>query len=280
MANSAEPAHRGHRPGAARAAATGSSEREPTRSDPPSPRPARPRAARRPRVHELRWNNPKLHTPDRRKVWLACDDHRESLVDFLAARSSCARSPRTSCPLRPARASVARTHVERAIRPTESRVSVALLRDRDRAVGDCSAADGGHRAGGLEEELVVDAVAGALGHHRQAPLVGDLLVGRRRRAGRARRSDSSRANRQLRTWPSAVSRTRSQSPQNGRVTEAMTPTVAGPPSTRKVSAGALPRCSGSGVRVNSRLQRGEDLLGGDHRRRGTSRAGRPAASAR
>ena len=29
----------------------------------------------------------------------------------------------------------------------------------------------------------------------------------------ARRSDSSRANRQLRTWPSAVSRTRSQSPQ-------------------------------------------------------------------
>ena len=42
-----------------------------------------------------------------------------------------------------------------------------------------------------------------------------------------RRSDSSRANRQLRTWPSAVSRTRSQSPQNGRVTDAMTPTVAG-----------------------------------------------------
>ena len=40
-----------------------------------------------PAVHELRWNNPKLHTPDRRKVWLACDEHRQSLSDFLAARN-------------------------------------------------------------------------------------------------------------------------------------------------------------------------------------------------
>ena len=39
-----------------------------------------------PAVHELRWNNPKLHTPDRRKVWLACDEHRQSLADFLSAR--------------------------------------------------------------------------------------------------------------------------------------------------------------------------------------------------
>ncbi|MCD6639648.1 MAG: acetone carboxylase [Nocardioides sp.] len=35
---------------------------------------------------ELRWNNPRIHTPDRRKVWLACDEHRESLSDFLGAR--------------------------------------------------------------------------------------------------------------------------------------------------------------------------------------------------
>ena len=35
---------------------------------------------------ELLWNNPKLHTPDRRKVWLACDEHRQSLADFLSAR--------------------------------------------------------------------------------------------------------------------------------------------------------------------------------------------------
>lgn len=34
----------------------------------------------------LKWNNPKLHTPDRRKTWLACDQHRESLQDFLNLR--------------------------------------------------------------------------------------------------------------------------------------------------------------------------------------------------
>jgi hypothetical protein len=34
----------------------------------------------------LRWNNPKLHTPDRRKTWLACDEHRSTLGDFLGAR--------------------------------------------------------------------------------------------------------------------------------------------------------------------------------------------------
>lgn len=34
----------------------------------------------------LLWNNPKLHTPDRRKVWLACDTHRETLGDFLSVR--------------------------------------------------------------------------------------------------------------------------------------------------------------------------------------------------
>ena len=32
------------------------------------------------------WNNPKLHTPERRKVWLACEEHRASLADFLSAR--------------------------------------------------------------------------------------------------------------------------------------------------------------------------------------------------
>ena len=36
--------------------------------------------------HQLLWNNPKLHTPDRRKIWLACDDHKQSLSDFLGAR--------------------------------------------------------------------------------------------------------------------------------------------------------------------------------------------------
>lgn len=35
---------------------------------------------------ELVWNNPKVHTADRRKIWLACDDHEESLRVFLSAR--------------------------------------------------------------------------------------------------------------------------------------------------------------------------------------------------
>ncbi|MBO3087360.1 hypothetical protein [Cellulomonas dongxiuzhuiae] len=32
------------------------------------------------------WNNPKLHTPERRKVWLACDAHREHLSEYLRVR--------------------------------------------------------------------------------------------------------------------------------------------------------------------------------------------------
>ena len=34
----------------------------------------------------LRWNNPTLHTPERRKTWLACDEHRQHLTDFLTLR--------------------------------------------------------------------------------------------------------------------------------------------------------------------------------------------------
>jgi hypothetical protein len=37
--------------------------------------------------YALRWNNPKLHDPERRKVWLACPDHRQHLEHFLGARS-------------------------------------------------------------------------------------------------------------------------------------------------------------------------------------------------
>jgi hypothetical protein len=41
---------------------------------------------RRPASYDLQWNNPKIHTADRRKHWLACDAHRESLAQFLSAR--------------------------------------------------------------------------------------------------------------------------------------------------------------------------------------------------
>lgn len=44
------------------------------------------KACQLPAAWALRWNNPKLHAPERRKVWLACDEHRVSLSDFLGAR--------------------------------------------------------------------------------------------------------------------------------------------------------------------------------------------------
>jgi hypothetical protein len=37
-------------------------------------------------AYGLLWNNPKLHKPERRKVWLACESHADSLSDFLAKR--------------------------------------------------------------------------------------------------------------------------------------------------------------------------------------------------
>jgi hypothetical protein len=45
------------------------------------------RGCQAPATHELLWNNPKLHAPERRKVWLACDAHLDSLSEFLAARN-------------------------------------------------------------------------------------------------------------------------------------------------------------------------------------------------
>ncbi|MCI9887711.1 hypothetical protein JT358_04425 [Micrococcales bacterium 31B] len=34
----------------------------------------------------VRWNNPKIHTPDRRKIWVACPAHVETLSAFLNLR--------------------------------------------------------------------------------------------------------------------------------------------------------------------------------------------------
>ena len=75
---------------------------------------------------------------------------------------------------------------------------------------------------------------GLLAPHRHPPGGRRSPRRSRRRAARARRSFSERANRQVRTWPSAVSRVRSQLPQKGRVTEAMTPTPG------RAATGALP----------------------------------------
>lgn len=35
---------------------------------------------------EILWNNPKVHTPDRLKSWVACTEHVAYLQDFLVAR--------------------------------------------------------------------------------------------------------------------------------------------------------------------------------------------------
>lgn len=35
----------------------------------------------------IEWRNPKIHTEDRVKVWLACGEHSDFLAEFLRARS-------------------------------------------------------------------------------------------------------------------------------------------------------------------------------------------------
>ena len=41
---------------------------------------------RQPAAWRIEWRNPKLHDATRTKVWLACDEHRGFLTDFLTAR--------------------------------------------------------------------------------------------------------------------------------------------------------------------------------------------------
>lgn len=72
---------------------------EPTRSDGPSlrrgvdPLPVEAdelvcsaKGCPAPATTDLQWNNPKIHPDDRRKHWLACDEHRDQLSGFLSAR--------------------------------------------------------------------------------------------------------------------------------------------------------------------------------------------------
>jgi hypothetical protein len=59
----------------------------PPSADPPDEPPiCSAKGCRTPAAWALLWNNPRLHTPDRRKTWLACDEHRASLGAFLDAR--------------------------------------------------------------------------------------------------------------------------------------------------------------------------------------------------
>jgi len=40
-----------------------------------------------PAVWRLDWRNPRIHDEDRRKTWLACDDHVDFLRGFLESRA-------------------------------------------------------------------------------------------------------------------------------------------------------------------------------------------------
>lgn len=45
------------------------------------------RACGAPATRAVLWRNPRLHTEDRTKVWLACGDHEEPLRAHLALRA-------------------------------------------------------------------------------------------------------------------------------------------------------------------------------------------------
>ncbi|MCD1143976.1 hypothetical protein LQU92_01805 [Kocuria sp. LUK] len=60
-------------------------DRENTPAGPDAPQCSR-KGCREAAAWRIRWNNPRVHTPERRKTWLACPDHREHLEQFLRAR--------------------------------------------------------------------------------------------------------------------------------------------------------------------------------------------------
>jgi len=41
---------------------------------------------RAPALWRIDWRNPRIHSADRVKSWTACDEHREYLREYLAAR--------------------------------------------------------------------------------------------------------------------------------------------------------------------------------------------------
>jgi hypothetical protein len=41
---------------------------------------------RAPATWQVVWRNPRIHSPERRKIWAACEEHVAFLRDYLAAR--------------------------------------------------------------------------------------------------------------------------------------------------------------------------------------------------
>jgi len=61
------------------------------------------KGCRQPARHVLVWNNPRLHTPEREKTWVACDAHRGTLSEHLDVRGFLRRvdalpEPGSACP--------------------------------------------------------------------------------------------------------------------------------------------------------------------------------------
>lgn len=54
--------------------------------EPPSDLVCSARGCRERALWALRWNNPRLHTAERRKTWLACEEHRTGLSEHLGSR--------------------------------------------------------------------------------------------------------------------------------------------------------------------------------------------------
>lgn len=57
----------------------------------PGPVPDQPtqcsaKGCRRDASYALEWRNPKIHAEDRHKTWLACEEHRTTLAEFLSLR--------------------------------------------------------------------------------------------------------------------------------------------------------------------------------------------------
>ncbi|RNI24658.1 hypothetical protein EFY87_02835 [Flexivirga caeni] len=44
------------------------------------------KGCRRDASYAIVWRNPRIHAEDRHKTWLACDEHRTTLSDFLSLR--------------------------------------------------------------------------------------------------------------------------------------------------------------------------------------------------
>jgi hypothetical protein len=63
-----------------------SAERRPGGADAVPPLVCSARGCRAAATSGLLWNNPRLHDHERRKVWLACEEHVPTLGDFLSMR--------------------------------------------------------------------------------------------------------------------------------------------------------------------------------------------------